>query len=104
MIQRLPDHLINKIILYNRHPIAEIFNSNLFIDHQMTGKLAITIISKYADEYVFILDEEDAAAQEQHIFSNGFIKKLKIDYIHNIKSRIYKPYSKAEQNYEIRFF
>jgi hypothetical protein len=46
MIQRLPDHLINKIILYNRHPIAEIFNSNLFIDHQFTGKLAINIIQK----------------------------------------------------------
>jgi hypothetical protein len=62
MMQRLPEHLTNKLILYNRHPIAEIFNSNLLIDHEFTNKLAINIVNNktcYEYDYIFIVGDSD---------------------------------------------
>jgi hypothetical protein len=56
----------------------------------------------------FIVEEEDAAEYENHIWLTCFCNKLKFEYINNhkytymnnITNRIYKPGSKAEQHYE----
>jgi hypothetical protein len=114
MMQQLPEHLINKIILYNRHPIAEIFHNNLCIDYEFTNKLAIHIVKThnktcYAYAYIFIV--EDGDEYENKVLFKCFCTKLKFEYIDNhkytymntIKGRLYKPYGKTEQNYKARF-
>ena len=115
IMQKLPEHLIIKIMLYNRHPIAEIFNNKLFYDYEFTNKLAIninTISNKicYETEYIFIVENGDE--YENLVFLNCFRNKLKYKYIHNVKydyintinSKVYKPNGKTEQNYAARFF
>jgi hypothetical protein len=115
MMQTLPEHLIHTIILYNRHPIAEIFNNNLFIDYEFTNKLAIHIVKKhnktcYEYDYIFIVEDGDEYANK--ILFDCCCNKLNFEYIDNqtynymntIKGRIYKPDGKTEQNYKARVF
>ena len=47
MMQKLPDYIIDKIILYNLHPIAEMFNNNLFYDEELGNRKALNIIHIY---------------------------------------------------------
>ena len=64
----------------------------------------------YETEYIFIVENGDE--YENRVFLNCFRHKLKFKYIHNVRcdyintinSKVYKPNSKAEQNYAARFF
>jgi hypothetical protein len=51
-------------------------------------------------DYLFIV--EDGDEYEHTSLLNCVLNKLIFDYIHTINNRIYKPDSKAEQNYAAR--
>ena len=35
----LPDHIINKILLYNIHPVAELFKTTFLVENQMLSMM-----------------------------------------------------------------